>query len=442
MLAIMCVLPTVVNVAALPHAALSTKRARHITWGTSSSAAADISVVTCVDNDDCSLNGDCTEGTCACNTPWTGMDCAQLQILPSSTPAGGAIYGISPRTGSWGGNIVQWTDGKFHLFVSEFAGEDCGMMSWKTNSMITHAISDSGIDGTYVRADTALDAFAHNPQAIVYQNELFLFHIGPGDGSSTKVNCSQGGGGGSSVRSSQGIKPVANKQQTFIHAAPGPHGPWTAVSSVECDNPAPLVLRNGIVLLMCSRSPTTSAHNDTPPHWRLHRADSPRGPWTTVAEVYPTSNRTGPQTEDPFIWEDANGHLHALGHTFPPCGPNGDTKPSHVLSMHGYSRDGVTWFWSKGQPYDSTVRYPNGSSVLHATAERPKLFIDSRGVPTHLLNGLQSALWPCDGCIGCPSSAGAPFPGCPDERTHVCNKCKMLPGMDYTYTIIRELQTS
>ena len=236
----------------------------------------------------------------------------------------------------------------------------------------------------------------------------------------------------------------SNAAQSFIHAAPGPHGPWTAVGSVQCDNPAPLVLRNGTVLLMCSRA--NSRHlrpNGTraPPHWRLHRADSPRGPWTVVTEVYPLSNRTGPQTEDPFIWEDLDGHLHALGHTFPPVGPNGGTTPSHVLSMHGHSRDGVMWKWSKGQPYDATVRYPNGSTVLHATAERPKLVIDSTGFPTHLLNGLQSALWPCDGCIGCPTSPGVPVPGCPDERTHVCNKCKMLPGMDYTYTIIRALQT-
>lgn len=409
---------------------------------TNSSAAARITALdgsTCINSEDCSLNGNCTNGACVCRTPWQGVDCAQLQILPSSTSSGGAIYGVSPRTGSWGGNIVQWADGKFHLFVAEFAGNDCGMVSWKTNSMITHAISETGIDGTYARSDTALDAWAHNPEVVVYKNELFLFHIGPGDGSSVKVNCSHSSQAFAAPGNYQ-TSPVGNAQTTFIHAAPGPHGPWMAAGSVECDNPAPLVLRNGTVLLMCSRSPTTSKHSGTPPHWRLHRADSPRGPWTTVAEVYPTSNRTGPQTEDPFIWEDVDGNLHAIGHTFPPGGPSA-TGPSHVVSMHGYSRDGVAWKWSKGQPYDATVQFPNGTNVLHATAERPKLFIDSHGVPTHLVNGMQSALWPCDGCIGCKKDSGHPVPGCKGETHHVCNKCKMLSAMDYTYTIIRNLQT-
>jgi len=87
-------------------APLLEKFARHITWGTSSATAG--SAVTsiaveggpCTDSDDCSLNGDCTDGACVCNTPWAGADCAHLLILPSSTPAGGAIYGVSPRTGS------------------------------------------------------------------------------------------------------------------------------------------------------------------------------------------------------------------------------------------------------------------------------------------------------------------------------------------------------
>jgi len=115
-----------------------------------------------------------------------------------------------------------------------------------------------------------------------------------------------------------------------------------------------MVQRNGTVLLMCSRAAGPDATDDLDRvHWRLYRASSPRGPWSHVTEVYPTSNRTGPQSEDPFIWEDKHGNLHALSHTFPPVGPNGGAEPSTVVSMHGFSRDGITWNWSGDQPYDS-----------------------------------------------------------------------------------------
>eukprot|EP00040_Diaphanoeca_grandis_P015747 m.80694 g.80694 ORF g.80694 m.80694 type:complete len:429 (-) comp25339_c0_seq3:104-1390(-) len=398
----------------------------------------------CSDDLGCSLNGGCYNGVCACTAPWTGSDCSVLEILPSDEK-GGAIYGVSPNVSSWGGNIVVGKDGKFHLFVSEFAGKDCGMVSWLTNSQITHATSDT-IDGTYTKADVAVGSFAHNPQVIVFGNELFLFHIGSGNGSA-HVNCTGPAFDGNheqpstvwAQRRNANLFPDAltngRTQQTTIHTAPGPDGPWSSVESVECDNPAPLVLRNGTVLLMCSRSPT-GQHA-----WRLYRADTPRGPWSHVTEVYPRSNRTGPQSEDPFLWEDANGFLHVLSHTFPPEGPNGEDQPSTVMSIHGFSRDALEWHWSADQPYNSTIVFKDGHTVQHATAERPKLVIGSDGVPTHLINGLTTYLWPCNACPGCPTSPGKPYPGCPHEHMRVCNKCKMLPGKDSTYTIMRALRT-
>jgi hypothetical protein len=132
----------------------------------------------------------------------------------------------------------------------------------------------------------------------------------------------------------------------------------------------------------------------------------------------------------PFIWEDPRGNLHALSHTFPAVGPNGGAQPSDVMSLHGFSDpDGLNWRWSAGQPYNATIFFKDGlrSPAQHATAERPKLVVNSRGTPTHLLNGLTNYMWPCNGCPGCPTSPGKPYPGCPGEHPRVCNKCKMLP---------------
>ena len=125
---------------------------------------------------DCSLNGVCQHGACVCDPPWHGTDCAVLDILPSDA-RGGAIYGVSPRVGSWGGNVLH-VGGKFHLYVAEFAGEDCGMVSWRSNSQIRHAMSDT-IDGA-ARALGCRPSCRHQQCAkIVFLNALVLDSLQP-----------------------------------------------------------------------------------------------------------------------------------------------------------------------------------------------------------------------------------------------------------------------
>jgi hypothetical protein len=289
---------------------------------------------------------------------------------------------------------------------------------WDTNSFVTHAVSNS-VNGTYTKSDVVATHWAHNPQAVVFQNEVFVFHIGSGNGSQL-VKCPYDNDSGySSSPTDAAITGRKNPQVTYILSSPGPNGPWTSEPIVVCDNPSPLVLRNGTVLLMCSRSPEGNG-----PHWRLHSAATPRGPWTTVQEIFPRSNETNDSAEDPFLWEDKNGYLHVLAHVGPP-GHDAD-QPSRRLSMHGYSKDGVDWRWSANQPYNSTVVYEDGSSIAYCSAERPKLFLDQEGTPTHLINGLSSHLWPCNGCPA-------------EGYTNVCNKCKLTKGIDYTYTMMRPL---
>eukprot|EP00035_Acanthoeca_spectabilis_P018526 m.394521 g.394521 ORF g.394521 m.394521 type:complete len:282 (-) comp16767_c0_seq9:1084-1929(-) len=178
------------------------------------------------DDWNCSLIGICTDGKCICSTPWAGEECDQLVIAPSP-PSDAAIYGVSPNVSSWGGNIVKWTDGKFHLFVSEIANGE-----WDTNSFVTHAVSDT-VNGTYVKAATTAQHWAHNPQAIVVGSEMFLFHIGPANGNSTLVDC----------RPQPAVvtlppRPLFDPQVAYILSATGPEGPWTEVAGGPlCDIP-------------------------------------------------------------------------------------------------------------------------------------------------------------------------------------------------------------
>ena len=378
---------------------------------------------TCSSDLGCSLNGVCRSGACACDAPWGGPACALLQILPSPVAGAGAgagIYGVAPNVTSWGGNVVQWPqdDGRFHLFVAEIA-ESCGMANWKNNSFVTHAVSDA-VGGPYVKADVAVPSWAHNPQVIAHGTSLFLFHIGAGDGTAALTNCS-------APRPAAGAqlqtRAPHDEQFSQIHVAPGPDGPWAVLpgGGVECDNPGPLVLRNGTVLLMCSRSPG-SKHKDV--HARLYSAPSPRGPWHHVSEIHTVTNWSH-TAEDPFLWEDARGYLHSLWHTGP---LNATGEPSGVVSVHGFSRDGIKWGWSDNQPYTAIVHFEDGSTTHHATVERPKLVLDHTGTPTHLINAATSSLWPCAGCIT-------------SWKPHrlVCNACKTTKGIDSSYTIMRAL---
>ena len=386
----------------------------------------------CTSDWNCSLNGHCTSTqvtvlsahalpACVCTPPWTGPACDVLDVVPSP-PSGPAIFPDSPTLSSWGGSVLPWTDGRFHLFVAEMA-DGCGMVQWETNSRIAHAVSDT-MKGPFVRTSLAAEAWAHNPQAIAIGGELFLFHIGAAAGNTTLVNCTPGsrGDGAGTVEWERRFDPHV----TFIQSAPSPEGPWTRLPDGPfCDNPSPLPLRNGTLLLMCSRS--VGHVYPSRPHWRLYTAESPRGPWRVVTEITPEDTTINDAAEDPFLWEDQAGHLHVLAH----AGPLGHEagEPSPRVSAHGFSRDGVTWGWSVNQPYSSTIVFENGSSVHFSSAERPKLVLDEDGAPTHLVNGLSAALWPCDGC--------------PQKNyTNVCNKCKLTPHVDHTYTIARGLRVA
>ena len=116
-----------------------------------------------------------------------------------------------------------------------------------------------------------------------------------------------------------------------------------------------------------------------------------------------------------MLFMDARNHWHILAHCYV---PHYDASNDYV-SGHLFSQDGLTWNESAVEPYRHSVMFLGDVVQNFSTLERPKLAVDASSRLTHLFNGV-SPRWPCAPCGGCTS-------------------CKVTPGTDWTYTLVREL---
>lgn len=363
---------------------------------------------------DCSLNGVCTHNMCRCDPPWAGKACGVLTFQPLPKPS--AAYGYNPNVTSWGGNAIFGnSDRMWHLYVSEIAGLHCGLTKWNSNSRVIHATAKTAT-GPYIKHGVALNVEAHNPHIIRWQNEFLLFHIGDGSRTRPVPNCTKPRSDIFGFSSSHRSLP-SNSKTVVLHRSDSLDGPWTRANTTmpaPCNNPAPWVLTNGSLAVVCSGN---SLQDRT---WRLLMSDSNglTGKWTSheiFPGVSPPTVRPHKFWEDPDFWVDRRGHWHILSHCYVPHYDEGND----YVSGHLYSRDGVHWIEGTVEPYRHAVQYSDGSAGNFSTLERPKLVFGDDGRPTHLLNGA-SPRWPCESCGGCTS-------------------CKVTPGTDWTFTIVRKL---
>ena len=387
----------------------------------------------CITDADCSLNGVCTNQRCVCDLPWGGPGCGVLLFSPLPRPS--SAYGYHPNVTSWGGNAVfggvetstaaeasggattappatgQGADGKWHLFVSEIAGEHCGLTRWNSNSHVVHAEAEA-VEGPYLFADVALPVEAHNPQVMRWGGEWLLFHIGDGDSTRPVHNCT------AAAPAPWGRAPATATATAAVHRSSSLRGPWTRANTTipgPCVNPAPWALANGSLAVVCAGS---SLQNRS---WRLlvSGGGGLAGPWSSrdiFAGVSPPAVRPHKFWEDPMLWVDPRGRWHILAHCYVPH----YSEANDYVAGHLFSADGLEWTESAVEPYRHAVGYSDGSVQNFSTLERPKLAIAAGGRPTHLFNGA-SPRWPCGPCGGCTS-------------------CKVTPGTDWTYTLVRQLR--
>jgi len=359
----------------------------------------------CSSSLDCSLNGNCIDSKCECDSAWTGPACAQLNEM--QVDPGRGIYRKNNAT--WGLSVLQdqGNPGLWHGYTAVFAGE-CGLDSWIGTSMIWHltAYSPAGpfVNETVVQgAGETSPTFRHNPTAVYHppSKKVILTHIGCGNQtiSPQYMNCSSGRTP-SARRGGSILQASCSGFESNAMVADAPNGPWSADVTLvgaqpgqwpnSMDNPAPLVLANGTIISMF-RSYNHS--HESPYHSVVGIA---RGQSTSWSGPYdrPTAPILGQgtgggapfaQLEDPFFWQDHRG-FKALFHTMGGC---------ESVGCFAYSLDSYTWHMTGrevdgiGAAYSKTVQMTDGTNTTYDRRERPHLvFVPGSDQPIALTNGV------------------------------------------------------
>lgn len=360
----------------------------------------------CQTASDCSLNGDCTAGTCKCDPWWSGSPtCDVLSFLP--TPFNTGYNMPSSANGSnstsWGGLPLVDESGTWHLFVAEMVN-DCGLWTWKNNSRISRATGPAQ-NGPFSFAKTVVLPFAHNPKAIRAPDGTYLIYFIGSWETSPQVCAAMTDVGDYS----QDMEPMHGEGDYPgpTHDTCGPYplnggcglavasstsllGPWDVSSIIiqnqntsallDCahTNPSPFFFDNGSMVMLFNAG-YCHANLET---IGILEAPSWRGPYTLRSPdpIFMDADGTPHTCEDPSLWIDERG-WHAMVHNF----------DGGRISLYAHSLDGYAWTLhgeaSNPGPYNGTVLWSDGSSS-HYDLQRPQLVFDPvKGTPTYMVNG-------------------------------------------------------
>ena len=295
----------------------------------------------CTSNQDCSLNGVCNigSGACACDTPWTGVECGTLSFAATTPASGKSIYAAAAPLNSWNGPIVTDEAGKLHIYVPLFKN---GSLSKPTT--IKHGLADV-ITGPwdFTTLPDITVAVGVNPAAVVF------------------------------TEPTTGKKVYSLWVDGVVLTAASAYGPFISTGfRLVGGNPAP-VFHNGAFYMV---NQATQVVYTTPV------ITNPKGRWTVYANIsHAAIVDPNYHVEDPFLWIDKRGNWHIINHAYNNSEFDACAKSS--LSSHFYSVDGKSWSFAK-QPYSHAVNYDDGTSHTYATLERPNIHFDATGQMTHI----------------------------------------------------------
>eukprot|EP00755_Sulcionema_specki_P006090 Sspe_Gene.34507::Locus_16771_Transcript_1_1_Confidence_1.000_Length_1291::g.34507::m.34507 len=258
------------------------------------------------------------------------------------------------------------------MYAAEIA-DNCGMNVWLANSRVIHASSPDPLTVPFTKQGVVQGVFSHEPVAaraptgeyVVYYTAVFPINHPPVKGGQRCTGCKDGispascGTDGSERNRSVNLP-------TYMVYSKSPNGPWSTPAMVPGtdqfadSNFAPLILPNGSLVALTRN--TVYQGKD----------------WKDVSS-YKAVGNWPEEGEDPSLWIDGNGVLHAIIH----MGPRSDT-----YGMHYFSTDGVTWTPSpnKGHAYPAFLNFTDGSDLHLGCRERPHIVVNGT-TPIALTNG-------------------------------------------------------
>ncbi len=231
-----------------------------------------------------------------------------------------------PGTSFWGGNILQTTDGKFHLFVCGWPeNSPKGHMFWP-NSTVFHAESDR-LEGPYSVRDTI--GKGHNPEAFRLKDGRVVVYVIDG-----------------------------------YYIAPSVDGPWQYGKFTFDPRNRRIIeglsnltfarREDGSYLMVCRGGGVWISRDGLAPYEQL-----------SDRSVYPPVEG---KFEDPVVWRD---HLqyHLIVNDW-----------LGRIAYYQRSKDGVHWVTEEGEAYVPGVsRHADGRVENWFKYERPKVFQDELG---------------------------------------------------------------
>ena len=247
-----------------------------------------------------------------------GADCVRSRYVDNGIEL--------PGTSFWGGNILQTTDGKFHLFVCGWPeNSPKGHMFWP-NSTVFHAESDR-LEGPYSVTDTI--GKGHNPEAFRLKDGRVVVYVIDG-----------------------------------YYIAPSVDGPWQYGKFTFDPRNRRIIeglsnltfarREDGSYLMVCRGGGVWISRDGLAPYEQL-----------SDRSVYPPVEG---KFEDPVVWRD---HLqyHLIVNDW-----------LGRIAYYQRSKDGVHWVTEEGEAYVPGVsRHADGRVENWFKYERPKVFQDELG---------------------------------------------------------------
>ncbi len=342
---------------------------------------------------DCSLAGICnSDGVCECD-PWAdGVDCSYLKFQPVDRSRLGYIH---EKHTSWGGSIIQSSDGSYHMYVSEILCKvdpdirvRCGLSSWQTHSRVVKAKSYD-IDGPYRRldSDVLLHPEHHNP-TIHKSPKTGKWHLFTISGPSGPIERMASNDEGKTWSIPMTVSPRQNPGPVFL-----PDGSaYLFYRADGLDLPSPTCSDEGISVQYCpSESEPCKEPNDIP-----------------------VFGHTG---EDPSVFIDHRGNYHMLFNALPyKC------VPKHQQGGHAWSKDGVNWSTPRVGAFDTTIKFTDGTRVKCERRERPQMVLGKDAKPLAMVSAV----------TGCPKALG-------DVKGYEDGGAQHYRGGDDSFTLVQKM---